>query len=193
VDLGEGCRARISDTVGFIRKLPHHLVASFRATLEEVRQADVLLHIVDASHPGWEEQMRVVDQVLGEIGIGERPVLPVFNKMDAVADPAAFAARARELFPDALLASTLRMDGLDAVKAELRRRERQLRPPVTVLVPLGDGARLASLYRIGEVVGQTVVGDRHAVEVRLAPWQADQLRREGLEVRDGKVAVERAG
>jgi GTP-binding protein HflX len=193
VDLGEGCRARISDTVGFIRKLPHHLVASFRATLEEVREADVLLHIIDASHPGWEEQMRVVDQVLGEIGIGERPVLPVFNKMDAVADPAAFAARARELFPDALLASTLRMGGLDAVKTELRRRERELRPPVTVLVPLGDGARLASLYRIGEVVEQIVIGDRHAVRVRLAPWQVEQLRREGLEVRDGKVAVERAG
>ena len=69
VDLGEGCRARVSDTVGFIRKLPHHLVASFRATLEEVREADVLLHVVDASHPGWEEQMRVVDQVLAEIGV----------------------------------------------------------------------------------------------------------------------------
>lgn len=193
VDLGEGCRARVSDTVGFIRKLPHHLVASFRATLEEVREADVMLHVVDASHPGWEEQMRVVDQVLAEIGIGDRPVLPVFNKMDAVADPAAFGARVRELFPEALLASTMRIGGLDEVKAELRSRERRLRPPVTVLVPLTDGARLASLYRIGEVVTQTVVGDRHVVRVRLAPWQVAQLRREGLEVREERFGERRAG
>jgi GTP-binding protein HflX len=193
VDLGEGCRARVSDTVGFIRKLPHHLVASFRATLEEVREADVLLHIVDASHAGWEEQMQVVDQVLAEIGITDQPVVPVFNKLDRVTDPSAFAARVRELFPEAVLASTVRLNGLDEVKAELRRRERMLRPPVTVLVPLADGARLASLYRIGEVVEQSVVGDRHAVTVRLAPWQVEQLRREGLEVREGRVAVEKAG
>ncbi len=193
VDLGEGCRARVSDTVGFIRKLPHHLVASFRATLEEVRMGDVLLHVIDAGHPEWEEQMRVVDQVLGEIGIGDRPVVPVFNKMDTVTDPAAFAARARELYPEALLASTLRLDGLGAVKAELRQRERALRPPVTVLVPLADGARLASLYRIGEVVGQTVVGDHHVVQVRLAPWQVQQLRREGLEVTASSVEERMAG
>ncbi|MBK6424297.1 MAG: GTPase HflX [Gemmatimonadetes bacterium] len=182
VDLGEGCRARVSDTVGFIRKLPHHLVASFRATLEEVRGADLLLHVVDASHPGWEEQMAVVDQVLAEIGVGELPLVPVFNKMDQVAEPSAFAARARALYPDALLATTQRLDGLEGVKAALRQRERELRPPVTVLVPLADGARLASLYRLGEVVDQTVEGEHHKVRVRLAPWQAEQLRREGIGV-----------
>jgi GTP-binding protein HflX len=180
VDLGEGCRARVSDTVGFIRKLPHHLVASFRATLEEVREADVLLHIVDASHPGWEEQMRVVDQVLGEIGIVDRPVIPVFNKMDAVRDAGAFTARARELYPEALFASTMRIEGLESVKAGLRERERRLRPSVTVRVPFTDGARLAQLYRLGEVVGQTVEGDHHLVAVRLAPWQLERLRQEGI-------------
>ena len=189
VDLGEGCRARVSDTVGFIRKLPHHLVASFRATLEEVRGADLLLHVVDGSHPGWEEQMAVVDQVLAEIGVGELPLVPVFNKMDQVKDPSAFAARARALYPDALLATTQRLDGLEGVKGELRRRERELRPPVTVLVPLADGARLASMYRLGEVVDQTVEGEFHRVRVRLAPWQAEQLRREGI----GVEAVGRLG
>ena len=189
VDLGEGCRARVSDTVGFIRKLPHHLVASFRATLEEVRGADLLLHVVDGSHPGWEEQMAVVDQVLAEIGVGELTLVPVFNKMDQVKDPSAFAARARALYPDALLATTQRLDGLEGVKGELRRRERELRPPVTVLVPLADGARLASMYRLGEVVDQTVEGEFHRVRVRLAPWQAEQLRREGI----GVEAVGRLG
>jgi GTPase len=182
VDLGDGCRARVSDTVGFIRKLPHHLVASFRATLEEVREAELLLHVVDASHPGWEEQMVVVDQVLADIGVSTQPVLPVFNKMDQVREPSAFSARARELYPEALFASTLRIDGLDQVKVELRGRERLLRPPVTVQVPLADGARLASLYRLGEVLNQTVEGDHHVVQVRLAPWQVEQLRRDGLPV-----------
>lgn len=182
VDLGEGCHARVSDTVGFIRKLPHHLVASFRATLEEVREAELLLHVVDASHPGWEEQMRVVDQVLAEIGVSLQPVIPVFNKMDQLRDASGFSARARELYPEALFGSTLRIDGLEQVKAALRARERLLRPPVTVRVPLADGARLASLYRLGEVLQQTVEGEHHVVQVRLAPWQVDQLRRDGLVV-----------
>jgi GTP-binding protein HflX len=152
-----------------------------------VRASDLLLHVVDASHPEWEEQMAVVEEVLSEIGVDEQPVVPVFNKMDAVLDPAAFAARARELHPGAVLASTLRMGGLEELKAELRRRERVLRPPVTVLVPLSDGARLASLYRLGVVVSQVVEGAHHVVQVRLAPWQVELLRREGVEVRPAPV------
>src|SRR5204862_7208995 len=68
-DVGEGYRFRVTDTVGFIRKLPHHLVASFRATLEEANAADLLLHVVDASHPAWEEQVDVVETVLEEMGL----------------------------------------------------------------------------------------------------------------------------
>lgn len=182
IDLGEGTHARVSDTVGFIRKLPHHLVASFRATLEEVREADVLLHVVDASHAGWEEQMEVVDSVLAEVGVQDQPVIPVFNKMDQVADAGAFIARATELHPGALFTSTQRIDGLEPLKQELKRRERLLRPPVVVEVPLADGARLASLYRMGEVMNQTVNDDSHLVTVRLAPWQVEQLRRDGVVV-----------
>src|SRR5688572_15694877 len=116
VDLSEGVRARVTDTVGFIRKLPHHLVASFRATLEEARGAEVLLHVVDASHPDWEGQMRVVEKVLAELGLADRPVIPIFNKIDAVADLAAFSARVRELHPGGVLATTMRTDGLASLK-----------------------------------------------------------------------------
>ena len=72
----------LTDTVGFIRNLPHHLVAAFRSTLEQVREADLLLHVVDGSHPEAMEQMKAVDQVLDDLGAGEVPVLTVFNKAD---------------------------------------------------------------------------------------------------------------
>ena len=72
----------LSDTVGFIRKLPHHLVESFKSTLDEVREADILLHVVDISHPGYEDQIGVVNKTLQEIGAFEKPVITIFNKMD---------------------------------------------------------------------------------------------------------------
>lgn len=72
----------LSDTVGFIRKLPHHLVESFKSTLDEVREADILLHVVDISHPNYEEQMAVVNRTLHELGAAGKPTLVVFNKMD---------------------------------------------------------------------------------------------------------------
>ena len=73
----------LADTVGFIRKLPHQLVESFKSTLDEVREADLLLHVVDISHPSFEEQIAVVKQTLQEIGAGDKPVFLIFNKIDA--------------------------------------------------------------------------------------------------------------
>ena len=72
----------LSDTVGFIRKLPHHLVESFKSTLDEVREADILLHVVDISHPQYEEQIGVVNKTLQELKAFEKPILTIFNKMD---------------------------------------------------------------------------------------------------------------
>jgi len=72
----------LSDTVGFIRKLPHHLVESFKSTLDEVREADILLHVVDISHPNYEEQIGVVNKTLQELNVSEKPTLTIFNKMD---------------------------------------------------------------------------------------------------------------
>ena len=72
----------LSDTVGFIRKLPHHLVESFKSTLDEVREADILLHVVDISHPNYEDQIAVVNRTLHELNSSEKPTLTVFNKMD---------------------------------------------------------------------------------------------------------------
>ena len=75
----------LSDTVGFIRKLPHSLVESFKSTLDEVRESDILLHVVDISHPEFEDQIKTVNQTLAEIGAGDKPIIMVFNKVDAYA------------------------------------------------------------------------------------------------------------
>jgi GTP-binding protein HflX len=172
----------MTDTVGFIRKLPHHLVASFRATLEEAGEADVLLHVTDASHPEWEDHMATVDEVLGELGFEDRPTLVVFNKLDALDDPISFAARAHELWPDAVFTSTMRTDGLLPLKAALRGRAEALRPVVRVLLNPADGKRLGQLHRHGDVLGQGLDGTMLGVQVRLEPWRAEQLRREGITV-----------
>ncbi len=103
-------RVRLVDTVGFIRKLPHHLVASFGATLEEARDADILAHVIDASHPDWEEQVEVVDGVLAGLSETPRPVVHVFNKMDLVAEPEAFRSAVAARYEGAVFLSVARGD-----------------------------------------------------------------------------------
>ena len=180
VDLGENLRVRMSDTVGFIRKLPHHLVASFRATLEEAGEADLLLHVTDASHPEWEDHMYTVGEVLNELGLADRPTLVVFHKLDALADPTGFAAHARTLYPDAIFTSVMRTDGLQPLRSELRGRAEAIRPVVRILLDPSDGKRLGQIHRVGDVLGQSLLGEHLVVTVRLEPWRAEQLRREGL-------------
>ena len=121
VDLGEGYEALVTDTVGFIRKLPHHLVASFRATLEEAGEADLLLHTIDVSHPSWEEQKEVVEEVLSDLGMRENPTVLVFNKVDRLThdeeeawrERAAATAALPKRFPDAANAAFIPRRALD--------------------------------------------------------------------------------
>ncbi|MBC7230122.1 MAG: GTPase HflX [Actinobacteria bacterium] len=141
--------AVITDTVGFIRRLPHQLVEAFKSTLEEVAEADVLLHVIDAASPGLEERMRAVEEVLEEIGAGDLPAIRVLNKSDLL-DAADRADLARAV-PDGVFVSTLIGVGL----AELRERMAEaLRPSrvVTLLLPYSEGDRLALLYRVGNVL-----------------------------------------
>ena len=182
--LGEGYRVLVTDTVGFIRKLPHDLVASFRATLEETREADLLLHVIDASHPSWEEQREVVEQVLTEIGAQERPVLYVFNKTDAL-EPATVEAlrqRAEGEGIEAVFVSALAPEGLAALRAALRTRAERAFPLVSLTVPAGDGAVLARLYKMADVVdvASSSDGDGEAdgmlrVTARVPGWLMPEL------------------
>ena len=115
---GPGRSAVFADTVGFIRKLPHHLVSSFRSTLGEITAADLVLHVVDRSHPQWHDQMRVADEVLDELGVERRRVVTVFNKCDRVA---ACAQRPSQ-DGDGLHVSALTGQGIEALRAEIARR-----------------------------------------------------------------------
>ena len=186
VDVGDGYRFRLSDTVGFIRKLPHHLVASFRATLEEARAADLLLHVIDASHPTWEEQVEVVEAVLEEMGLhAAAPVIHVFNKADLVSDPAALLAQVRERYPHAVLTSAGlegRGPGVAGLRAALHASAQALRPVARVRVPLADGRLLAELHRETQVLRETHSDGVVEVTARVEARMLGRLRRDGVEV-----------
>ncbi|HEX6938448.1 MAG TPA: GTPase HflX [Longimicrobiales bacterium] len=155
VELAAGTRALVTDTVGFIRKLPHDLVASFRATLEETREADVLLHVIDASHPSWAEHKLVVEEVLAELGVDDRPTLLVFNKVDQLTheEEAAFRERVRLELPEpCVFASAVEAGGLDALRERVHAALLEQRPRVRLSIPVQDGEALAVVYREGEVL-----------------------------------------
>ena len=187
---------RVTDTVGFIRKLPHHLVASFRATLEEAADADVLLHVIDAAAPTWEEQVEVVELAIAEqLGKGETgnekreaKTIHVFNKADLLPEPQTFLAQVHTRFPDAVLASTFPASrstfpaGVDPLRDALRRVVQSLRPLAQVRVPLADGKLLAVLHRDAEVVEQVQEDGVMKVTVRVEAKLLGKLRRDGVEV-----------
>jgi len=157
VELGSGYHALLTDTVGFIRKLPHHLVASFRSTLEEAREADLLLHVIDLSYPEWEEQKTVVDGVLEELELGGRPQILLFNKIDRLthAEQELLQARVRQDFPiPALFVSAVEPGGLEPLLDELRQRVRTRFPEVHLDLPASAGDLIAAVHREGEVITQ---------------------------------------
>jgi GTPase len=145
----EGRRYLVTDTVGFIRRLPHQLVEGFAATLEETLVADLVLHVADASAPEdrLEEQLAAVNAVLEEIGATQLPVELVLNKIDAVD-----SLRRRRLtnrFPEALQVSARTEEGLDALRDRIAGRFADRYEPVELLVPYEDGGKLAELYALG--------------------------------------------
>ena len=184
VDLGENARVLLTDTVGFIRKLPHHLVASFRATLEETRDADLLLHVVDASHPLWEEQRLVVDQVLLDLELHEQPVLLVFNKTDLLSeeDLLHLQERVLGLVPSAIFVNTTSDDALDPLRRALRHAVRARRPVAEVRMSSGDGRMLAEIHAHGEVLEQRTEGDQLVVRARLPERLRGRLEQAGATI-----------
>ncbi len=149
--LGEAHSALISDTVGFVRDLPHHLVASFKATLEEATHADMLLVVLDVSHPHAQSQLQTVVQVLRDIGCAELPTLLVLNKIDAIEnkDDLAFW---KSVFPDALPASAKEGDGIVQLTEVVRDQMLGQVMKATVAVPLADSKGTTFVEKFSEVL-----------------------------------------
>jgi GTPase len=145
----EGKRYLVTDTVGFIRRLPHQLVEGFASTLEETLVADLVLHVVDAAQPQEEvdEQMRAVDSVLAEIGAGALPTLVVLNKVDEL--DALGRRRLANRFPDGVQVSALTGEGLETLRARIAERFAERYEDVRLLIPHEQGAKLAELYDLG--------------------------------------------
>jgi GTP-binding protein HflX len=184
IDLGENSKVLLTDTVGFIRKLPHNLVASFRATLEEVNEADLLLHVIDASHPVWEEQRDVVEQVLAELGAERKPVLYVFSKIDALpaADLAALRERIEPLVPNSVFVSAVTDGGLDPLRSALLVATREGTQIAEIRLPAEDGKLLAEIYRNGSVLSQRTDDGQIVLRARVDEQLAGRLTRSGASI-----------
>lgn len=158
----------LTDTVGFIRKLPHRLVEAFKATLEEVVQAELLLHVVDLSHPQAEEQILAVNGVLEEIGASGKPTLMVFNKVDRF-DGRELLARFQERFPDSVGISARTGEGTGELMTELGAMLRPVREFMDLSIPHESAAVIARLHAVAQVVERDYSGGTARFKARIPP------------------------
>lgn len=153
----------LTDTVGFIRKLPHHLVEAFKATLEEVSEADLLVHVIDAAQPQVEEQINAVEAVLRELGAQGKPVLAVLNKTDLELGRRQ-AARLGERFRHVVAISAATGEGTDALCQAIADLLRDRVMHVHLRIPVTDGRSLAAIHANGKVLAQKISGRHLQIE-----------------------------
>ena len=171
----------LTDTVGFICKLPHGLVEAFKATLEEVVRADLLLHVVDVSHPQAEEQIAAVNAVLAEIGADEKSTVMVLNKVDRLNSAGSGAGgngalnRLREKFPHAVAISATTGDGIPILLAEISTQLRPKREFLELRVPHEQAAVIARLHKVGQVLERRYNGKTAKFKVRIPPHFHDEF------------------
>jgi GTP-binding protein HflX len=145
LEISDTCTVLLSDTVGFIRKLPHHLVEAFKATLEELSYADLLLHVIDASHPEWREQAEVVDQLIHELGADQTPRIEVFNKCDC------WSGDIRPHGDGIVSISAMTGEGLLDLLAAIGARLDNTAKRVVIHLPYDKGGMIETLYREAKV------------------------------------------
>jgi GTP-binding protein HflX len=177
-----GGHVLLSDTVGFIRNLPHTLVASFKATLEEARQADLLLHVVDASSPEAEKQIAAVNAVLDELGLADHPTLLVLNKLDKVPDRS-FLDVLKARHEEAIAISASSGDGLDRLEQAVREALHEQALDAEVETGVANGRVLAYLAQHAQIRDQQYDDDRVSLRCRLPRRCIDFLNEHGAQVR----------
>ena len=173
VSLGYNRDILLSDTVGFIKKLPHHLVASFRSTLEETIEANLLLHIIDANHATCEEQMTTVTEVLGELEVADNPTMLVFNKSDLIKNET--REYLENQYPEAVWVSAHTGEGLDDLRWAIYNYLEGERITLNVQIPQYEGKLLSELYRIGEILHTDYQGNDVLLEIKLSQQNAQRL------------------
>jgi GTPase len=179
MELSHGRRALITDTVGFIRKLPPRLIASFRTTLREVDEADILLHVVDIASPQFDEQIEVVNETLRELGAHLKPTIMVFNKLDALADENRdVIGEMRAKYPHAVFISAERGIGIEKLKNEIEKVITESSFELTVEIPLSHYEVASRLHELGEVT-ERIFSDTH-VRLRLRVHSRNKERVERL-------------
>jgi GTPase len=172
-------RVLVSDTVGFIKNLPHDLVASFKSTLEEAAEASLLLHVVDASDPGYERQIAVTDAVLTEIGAKDAPRIRVFNKIDAVGDATARAEREsalRTAYPGCIVMSARSADDVAALHAAIRDFFRRDLVEAELFLPWSAQRKRGEIYATCEVLEERADGEGAFLRIRGEPATVESLR-----------------
>ncbi len=163
----------LSDTVGFVRHLPHHIVEAFRSTLEEVGEADLVVHVVDGSHPDPEEQVRAVHEVLAEVGAERLNELLVINKVDAASEETLL--RLKRTWPDAVFVSAHSGVGLTELRSAVEARLPRPAVEVEAVVPYDRGDLVARLHERGEVLHSEHTGEGTVVRARVDEGLAAEL------------------
>ncbi|HTY38127.1 MAG TPA: GTPase HflX [Bacteroidota bacterium] len=177
VPLSASIQMLMTDTVGFIRKLPHHLVASFKSTLEEITEADLLLHVVDVSSRTFEEQIKVVNDTLGELGADERPTLMVFNKIDQLKDRTILQTLSAE-HPNHVFISAVRGINILGLKDEVLRLLESEFVEEVFRIPQHQQKLISQLHTAGEVLDRSY--EENDVIIRMRIRRRDRVRVENL-------------
>jgi GTP-binding protein HflX len=171
LELPDGRSITLTDTVGLKNKLPHGLVEAFKSTLDEVREADLLLHVVDAAHPNAEAQVAAVKVVLQEIDAAARPQLIVYNKADLLDD----ADRQRLDVPGAVLIAAATHEGLDALLARIAVLAARSDAPITVLVPYDRGELVQLAHEHAHIISEEHTAEGTLLSVVAPPSVASRL------------------
>ena len=165
----------LTDTVGFLKQLPHNLIESFKATLEEVAEADLLMHVVDLSHPLYEQQMSAVQTVLEELNAWGKQMIVVFNKCDRVANPA-LIEHALHKHPGSVAISALTGDGFKELYDEMEHQVKSWRLRVKLELPNHLTALVAELHRFGRVLDVSYLGDKIILTAHVPPHLQGKIK-----------------
>jgi GTP-binding protein HflX len=179
IELPGGHEALLTDTVGLIKKLPHHLVVSFHATLEEVAAADLLLHVVDVSRPHCERYMDLANAVLRDMGVKEKATRLIFNKIDRLADGNGLE-RLERVYPGAVFTSAVNGEGLEEVRRAICAFVESKEEILNVTIPYGEGRLISTVHEMGEVLSRQDGEEALEMRVRVSKADGDRLRKLGV-------------